>query len=137
LRSPDVGAAALEGGDNVGWRAIQWYRCWLVATAVRAAWQLESDHSVAAAWLPFRRCSVMRVLAEGKPLPRSFQAAAATSLDVVPFLKAPQWLLLVLLHAPGENPRFSDRAVATFRGRALLEDAALDPAAACSLEVAW
>jgi hypothetical protein len=79
----------------------------------------------------------MRVLAEGKPLPGSFRAAAATSLDVVPFLKAPQWLLLVLLRAPGENPRSSDRAVATFRGRALLENAALDPAVACSLEVAW
>jgi hypothetical protein len=109
--------------------------------AVRAAWLLASDLSVAAAWLPFRRCSVplserMRVLAEGKPLPGSFRAAAATSLDVVPFLKAPFWLLLIFLRAPGENPRSSDRTVATFRRRSLLEDAALEPAADCSLEVA-
>jgi hypothetical protein len=141
LRSPDAGAAALEGGDHFGWRASQWSRCWPVATTVRAAWQLASDLSVAAAWLPFRRCSVplsgrMRVLAEGKPLPGSFRAATAMFLDAVPFLKAPLWLLLILLRASGENPRSSDRTVATFQRCSLLEDAVLEPAAVCSLEVA-
>jgi hypothetical protein len=78
----------------------------------------------------------MRVLAEGKPLPESFRAVAATSLDAVPFLKAPMWLLLVLLCVPGENPRSSDRTVATFRRRTLLEDTVLEHTADCSLEVA-
>jgi hypothetical protein len=39
-------------------------------------------------------------------------AAASASMDVVPFLKALLRLLSILLRAPGENPRFSDRAAA-------------------------
>jgi hypothetical protein len=78
----------------------------------------------------------LRDLAEGKPLSGSFRAAVEKSLDAVPFLKASQWLFLILLRAPGKNPRSSNQAVATFLHRALL-DAALDPAACCSLEVAW
>jgi hypothetical protein len=37
-QSWDAGAAALEGGSFVGWRASQKLWCWLVATVVRTAW---------------------------------------------------------------------------------------------------
>jgi hypothetical protein len=56
-------------------------------------------------------------------------------MDVVPFLKESQWFLSVSRFALGENPRSSDRAVATFLCRILLEDVALEPVAGCSLEV--
>ena len=47
------------------------------------------------------------------------------------------WLLFVLLHAPGENPRSSDRAVALFLRRVLLEDAVLELSACGSPRVTW
>jgi hypothetical protein len=78
----------------------------------------------------------MRDLAEGKPLSGSFRAAVETCLDAVPFLKASQGLFLILLRAPGKIPRSSNQVVATILRRALL-DATLDPAACCSLKVAW
>ena len=49
----------------------------------------------------------------GETLAQAFaRAAAAASMDVVPFLKASLWCSSPLLRAPGENPRSSHRAVA-------------------------
>ena len=66
----------------------------------------------------------------GVPLPGetfALWASTAASVDVVPFLKASMGRRLVCLCAPGENPRSSDRAVAAFWRRDLLEDTALEP----------
>jgi hypothetical protein len=73
--------------------------------------------------------------AEGKPLPT--RATTATSADAVPFLKALLRLLPVLLHAPGESPRSSDRAVAALSCRDLLEDTALESTLCGSPLVVW
>jgi hypothetical protein len=58
-------------------------------------------------------------------------------MDVVPFLKASMWLLPACLHAPGENLRSSDRAVAALLRRVLLEDAALELTLFGSLQLVW
>jgi hypothetical protein len=58
-------------------------------------------------------------------------------MDVVPFLKASMWLLPACLHAPGENLRSSDRAVAALLCRVLLEDAALELTLYGSQQLVW
>jgi hypothetical protein len=102
--------------------------------------------SVAAVGLPFMRCVVpereAKRFCQGESLARVFPGrggdviAHRPLLAVIPFLNASQWLFLVLLRAPGENPRYFDRAAATFLRRAFLEDAALEHVACCSLKVA-
>lgn len=144
LRSQSASAA--RGVRTPGWRpwkvgtmprASRWFWCWPTSTVVREAWCSASGirgSGVATAlavfpplWEALRAC-------REETLARMLRAAAATSMDVVPFLKASLRLLSVLLCTPVENPRSSDRAVAALRRRALLEDAALESMACGSLE---
>ena len=80
------------------------------------AWRavLRGSGVVAVLAAPLALCRRWRGHAGGNPYLGFYQVAAATSVDVVPFLKAPMWLSSALLRAPGENPRSLDRAVAAF-----------------------
>jgi hypothetical protein len=69
-------------------------------------------------------CGWAECYCRGKPLP--IWATTATSVDVVPLLKASVWRCSVQPRPPGENPRSLDRAVATLWRRTLLEDTALE-----------
>jgi hypothetical protein len=75
------------------------------------------------------------VFAEGKPL--ASWATTATSADAVHFLMALLRLLLVLLRAPGEIPRSSDRVVAALLCHDLLEDTVLELTVCGSPLVVW
>jgi hypothetical protein len=60
---------------------------------------------------------------------------ATAVMDVVPFLKALLWLLLVLIHAPGKNQ--DPWTVAALMCHALLEDTIFESTADSSSMVVW
>lgn len=109
-------ASAARGLGTPGRRPLTVVNLWVGGRA-RVLMVLARTTAVwtGGAWrAAFRGVGGGEILPRGNSSQVFSRAAAAASVDVVTFLKAPRWRSSVLLRAPGENPRSADRAVTAF-----------------------